>query len=121
MLRARRPDALIGHFSHTPFAGLGYMQILPPDMGRGLLQGLLGADVLGFQSRRWAELFLMACRMLPEATVDFRRRRVRLEGRETLVRVYPISVDADSLREASRAEGLRSRRRRLRAGLPSDG
>jgi trehalose 6-phosphate synthase len=121
MLRERNPDALIGHFSHTPFAGPGYLQILPPDVADDLLRGLLGADVLGFQSKRWAELFLLSCRMLPGATVDLRRRRVRLDGRETMVRVYPISVDTDGLREMSRAPGGRARRHRLRAQLPPDG
>src|SRR5437588_8158996 len=121
MLRKRRPDALIGHFSHTPFTGPGYMHVLPPEMARELIVGLLGADVLGFQSKRWADLFLMSCRMLPDATVDLRRRRVRLDGRETLVRVYPISVDPESLRDLARQPGLRKRRRRLRAGLPPDG
>src|SRR5437588_748910 len=121
MLRERRPDALIGHFSHTPFSGPGYLGILPPDMADGLVRGLLGADVLGFQSKRWAELFLMSCRMLPDAKVDLRRGRVDLDGRRTLVRVYPISVDAQALRSQAGTPDAGNRRRRLRATIPRDG
>jgi len=113
MLRERRPDALIGHFSHTPFAGPGYLSVLPDEMASELLLGLLGADVLGFQSERWAELFLLSCRTLPDAKVDLRRKRVEHGGRTTLVRVYPISVDAPTLREMARADDVRRTRREL--------
>jgi trehalose 6-phosphate synthase len=113
MLHERSPDALIGHFSHTPFAGPGYLQILPPDMAERLVRGLLGADVLGFHSERWAELFLLSCRTLADAKVDLRRKRVALDGRTTLVRVYPISVEAKSLREAANSQESRRARREL--------
>jgi trehalose 6-phosphate synthase len=113
LLRKRRSDALIGHFSHTPFAGPAYLQILPPEMAEALLRGLLGADILGFQAEQWAEYFLLSCRTLPGARVDLRRRRVRLDGRETSVRVYPISVDGQSLRERSKTAEVRAARRRL--------
>src|SRR5439155_4417142 len=120
LLRERRPDALIGHFSHTPFAGPGYLHVLPPEMREGLLRGLLGADVLGFQSKRWAELFLMSCRTLSAAHVDLRRRLVRLDGHQTLVRVYPISIDRQGLRDTARERGARAARRVLRRSLGED-
>ncbi len=41
MLRRRRPDALIAHFSHTPFAGPRYFWILPTAMAEAILRGLL--------------------------------------------------------------------------------
>jgi len=113
MLRARRPDALISHFTHTPFAGPGYISVLPEEMARELLVGLLGADILGFQSERWAELFLLSCRTLDDAKVDLRRRRVELQGRTTQVRVYPISVDAPTLRELARGPEVKRIRREL--------
>ncbi len=39
--------------------------------------------------------FLAFCHELPGTTVDWRRRSVYSDGRETLVRAYPISVDAE--------------------------
>ena len=120
MLRERRPDALIVHFSHTPFAGPGYLQILPPEMAEGLLRGMLGADVVGFQCERWAELFLLSCRGLPGARVDLRRKRVTLDGHESLVRVYPISIDPEGFRESARTPEVRGFRRKLRRELGSD-
>ena len=113
MLRERRPDALVAHFSHTPFAGPTYFRILPERMGTAVLRGMLGADVLGFQSDDWADNFLLTCRKVLDAKVDLRRRAVQLDGRRTAVRVYPISIDADALREAATTDEVRALRREL--------
>ena len=110
MVRDLRPDARIAHFSHTPFAGPTYLRILPTRMRVDLLRGMLGADICGFQSGAWADNFLMSCRTLQGARVDLQRRRVVYEGRETRVRVYPISVEAAPLREAAAQPAVRRRR-----------
>jgi trehalose 6-phosphate synthase len=120
MLRRAHPSARITHFSHIPFAGPDYFAILPGWMRREILAGMLGADVVGMQAPEWAENFLMCCRALPGARADFRRRVVRWDGRDVAVRVYPISIDPDRLREdASSQEVARARRRLLR--LAGDG
>src|SRR5262249_7158505 len=48
MLREKRPDLRIGHFSHTPWATPDYFRILPDDVARAILLGILGADHAGF-------------------------------------------------------------------------
>jgi len=113
MLRARRSTARINHFSHIPFCGPSYLRILPDEIRGELLRGLLGADVVGFQAEQWARNFLLGCRELAGASVDLRARRVRWEGRDVLVRVYPISIDADALVERSRQEDVARARRRI--------
>ncbi len=113
LLRQMRPDALIAHFSHTPMAGPTYLRILPARMRDGILRGLLGADVLGFHSQAWAENFLMSARTVPGARVDLARSRVNVEGREVLVRVHPISVDARGMRELSATPDVRRLRHEL--------
>lgn len=97
LLRRREPGAMVAHFSHIPFAGPAYVRVLPDGVRRELLEGLLGADLLGFQAPRWAENFLLSCRDLPGAEVDLAASTVRFAGREVRVRVYPISVDADAM------------------------
>jgi trehalose 6-phosphate synthase len=113
MLRRRRPGAHITHFSHTPFAGPNYFRILPRPIREELLAGLLGADVLGFQSSAWVENFLLSCRSLPGARVDLRRRSVAWEGRRVPVRVYPISIDPEQLKEEARSAAVQAARRRV--------
>jgi trehalose 6-phosphate synthase len=114
MLRELEPDAKIAHFSHTPFAGSTYLRVLPKRIHDELLRGMLGADVLGFQSQAWAENFLLSARTVPGAKVDLRRWRVTIGGRHVLVHAYPISVDVGSLRETSATAETRAMRREIR-------
>ncbi len=113
LLRNRRPDALVAHFSHTPFAGPDYFRILPRDMGDAVLRGMLGADVLGFHCDEWAENFLLCSRHVDGARVDLRRRRVEIDGRSVAVRTYPIAIDAPALRRQVATPEVRRIRREL--------
>ena len=54
MLRARRPDVRIVHFSHTAFVDRGMVGLLPSWMVAEILDGLSGADACGFHSSRSA-------------------------------------------------------------------
>jgi trehalose 6-phosphate synthase len=112
MLKELQPGARIAHFSHIPFAGPSYLRILPERMRSRLLAGLLGADVVGFHAPEWAERFLLSCRLLEGARVDVRRRRVRWEGRDVRVGVYPIGLDVPALeQEAARPDVTEAERR----------
>jgi trehalose 6-phosphate synthase len=112
-LREIEPRARIAHFSHVPFAGADYLRLLPREIREELLTGLLGADLLGFHTERWAENFLSACRLLEATTVMYRRRAVRWQGRLVRVGVYPIAIDAGQLRAAAGSPSVRTARRAL--------
>ncbi len=96
-LRTLRPDLRIGHFSHTPWAPPEYFRLLPDEICRELLVGLLGADSVGFHSLRWADAFGRCCVDVLGAAYD--GSAVHHDGRTTRVRVHPLGVDADALRE----------------------
>jgi trehalose 6-phosphate synthase len=115
MLRERSPGASIAHFHHVPFAAADYLRLLPREIREELLTGLLGADLLGFHTERWAENFLGACRLLEGTDVLWRRRAVRWQGRLIRVGVYPIAIDATQLRTAAASPAARRRRRALQA------
>lgn len=97
LLRQARPRQQILHFTHSPFCAAG-LERLPESMATGVVEGLLGADLVGFQTRAWAEEFLTACEMGGHP-VNREEGRVDRDGRTTWVRSYPISIDADGLRE----------------------
>jgi trehalose 6-phosphate synthase len=111
-LRARRPDLRVGHFSHTPWAPPEYFCLLPEDVAREVLLGLLGADAVGFLSRRWADAFLACC----EQVLGARRTAdgVEHDGRQVRVDVHALGVDADELRERAEQADVRSRVAALR-------
>ncbi|MCW2542488.1 MAG: trehalose-6-phosphate synthase [Frankiales bacterium] len=96
LLREQRPDLRIGHFSHTPWAPADYFRLLPTGIATGVLRGLLGADAVGFHSRRWADAFGHCCTDLLGARYD--GRTVSLDGRQTSVGIHPLGVDASELR-----------------------
>ncbi|AZM47886.1 trehalose-6-phosphate synthase [Streptomyces sp. WAC 06738] len=115
MLRERRPDLRISHFTHTPWAPPEYFRLLPDDIAAALLRGLLGADRVGFHTRRWAEAFAGCCREVlgQEADVAFAGEEARGE-RTTWVDVHALGADADFLRERSRRPDVAERMAALR-------
>jgi trehalose 6-phosphate synthase len=94
-LRAARPDLLLTHFVHIPWPGQGAWRVLPTEWREAIGRGLLACDVVGFHTVGYVHEFLSFCDALPGTTVDRARCSVQSNGRETLVRAYPISVDAD--------------------------
>jgi len=98
MLAERVPGMSIAHFSHTPWAPPEYYRLLPWEVGREVLAGVLGADHAGFLSKRWADSFMDCCEELLGAKVDRDRRQVNYGGRVTSIGVHPLGVDAAQLR-----------------------
>jgi trehalose 6-phosphate synthase len=110
-LRRRRPDLRIAHFSHCPWADPGYFQMLPGRVAGAILEGMLGADLLGFLVPRWARNFLHCC-LEAGYGVDFGEGTVRTaDGRPVQVRTYPLGVDGDLLRDWSAQPEIRAQDR----------
>ncbi|MFJ6771892.1 trehalose-6-phosphate synthase [Kitasatospora sp. NPDC091257] len=114
LLRAARPDLRIGHFSHTPWAPPEYYRMLPDDVARAVLTGILGADRAGFLTERWARAFAACCEDLLDATVDLDALTVTLDGRTTGLGVHALGADADFLRERAHRPDVDERLAALR-------
>ncbi|WP_326597527.1 alpha,alpha-trehalose-phosphate synthase (UDP-forming) [Streptomyces sp. NBC_01803] len=97
LLRERRPDLRIGHFSHTPWAPPELYAVLPDAIARQVLLGILGADRAAFLTHRWARAFADCCAAVLGAEVD--GLSVTYEGRTTRLGVHGLGADADFLRE----------------------
>jgi trehalose 6-phosphate synthase len=113
----------IGHFCHTPWAPPDYYRMLPDDVGRALLDGILGADRAGFHAERWASAFMDCCAAVLGADVTRTGLagpgpgpvgRVTYRGHVTEVAVHPLGVDAAALRERARAGDVRAHAGALR-------
>jgi len=117
MLRAMRSDVRIGFFNHIPFPGYEIFAQLP--WRRQIVDGLLGADLLGFQRQGDTANFLRACRratgkstrgsliQVPEPTG---RRYVRAGS-------FPVSIDFSAFAELASREDVRAQAREIREGL----
>src|SRR5205823_4079998 len=108
MLRERRPDLRITHFTHTPWAPPNYYRMLPEDLAVEVLHGMLGADHAGFLSPRWAEAFVSCCSDLLGTRT--RGGSLSIDGRDVRIGVHPLGVDADSLVQRSRDADVEARR-----------
>jgi trehalose 6-phosphate synthase len=114
LLRARLPGAIIVAFWHIPWPNLARFSRLTG--GAALVDGLLGSDIVGFQTPEHARAFLDCVEVSPDAAVD---RVGGLVGRPhgtVSVRTYPISIEWPS-RWAAAAPTVEECRSRVRAEL----
>jgi trehalose 6-phosphate synthase/phosphatase len=90
MVRQRVPGARIGFFLHIPFPAAEVFRILP--WRKAILEGLLGADLLGFHTYSYAQHFSAAVAELSGAEPD--DHGVWVAERRVRFGVFPMGVDA---------------------------
>ena len=90
LIRARIPHASIGFFLHVPFPSSEVFRTLP--WRRALLEGLLGADLLGFHTFAYMRHFIASLLHVSgvEADIDC----VRVGDRNVKLGVFPMGIDA---------------------------
>jgi alpha,alpha-trehalose-phosphate synthase [UDP-forming] len=134
MVRELRSDVRIGHFTHIPFPGYEIFAQLP--WRKQIVQGLLGADLLGFQRRGDATNFLRACRRSggltthgsyvwvpdsPPADDAGRGQRQSARrssvGRSVRAAAFPISIDTRGFGEIALRPEVQARAQEIREVL----
>jgi trehalose 6-phosphate synthase len=127
MLRELRPDLVIGFFNHIPFPAYGLFSQLPWRMQ--IIEGLLGADLIGFQRRADAGNFLRAVRRLSHITTPHNRVELPAAGegrwpnsmsdkpRTVVAKHFPISIDARAYVELVEDPKVRARAQQIRDDL----
>lgn len=120
LLRERRPDLTIGYFHHIPFPAYGLFSQLP--WRRQVLEGLLGADVIGFQRVADAGNFARAVRR--QLRFETRSTGIRVPQRDgttriALAKAFPISIDTASYAELAARPDIQARAAEIRASLGS--
>ena len=118
MLRAARPDLTIGYVHHSPCPAYGLYS--PRPWRRQVLEGLLGADVIGFQRVADAGTFARAVRRLFHYETKASGIRVPQPDGSTrlaLAKAFPISIDAAAYIELAGRDDIKARAREIREGL----
>lgn len=119
LLRRMRPDLTIGYFHHIPFPAYGLFSQLP--WRRQVLEGLLGADVVGFQRVADAGNFARAVRRQFHYATKASGITVPLpEGggsRNVLAKAFPISIDTETYIELARRPDVQARAAEIRESL----
>ncbi|QCX28466.1 alpha,alpha-trehalose-phosphate synthase (UDP-forming) [Nocardioides jishulii] len=116
MLRELRPDLRIGFYLHIPFPPAELFAQLP--WRRQILEGLLGADLIGFQLPGAAANFIRLVR----TRVGHRTHKDTVQmpdGRLVRASAFPISIDAEEFETMARSEAVQSRAKEIREQLGS--
>ncbi|MGO9589313.1 MAG: trehalose-6-phosphate synthase [Candidatus Acidiferrales bacterium] len=96
MVKEARPDVRVAIFWHIPWPNPEAFGICP--WQRELLNGLLGADLVGFHTQAHCNNFLETVDGALESRIEWERFSVRRLGHRTFVRPFPISVDGREMR-----------------------
>jgi trehalose 6-phosphate synthase len=90
MIKDKRPDARIAIFWHIPWPNPEAFGICP--WQKDILTGMMGADLVGFQTQYFCNNFLDTINRTLETRIDWERFAVLKEGVMTVVKPFPISV-----------------------------
>lgn len=91
MIKRERPEVRIAIFWHIPWPNAEAFGICP--WRRELIEGLLGADLVGFHTQAHCNNFLETVDQTLQSRIEWERFAVRRNDHLTLVRPFPVSVD----------------------------
>ena len=111
MIRRILPDAAIGFFLHIPFPSYELFRNLPER--QAILQGLLGADLIGFHIYDYARNFLASTTRLLGATSQ--QGRLTVGNRTVVADAFPIGIDYKKFTDSLATPEVQQAARVLRA------
>ena len=112
LLRQLRPDLRIGFFLHISFPPQELFMQLP--WRTQIVEGMLGADVVGFQVPVAARNFAVLAKRLTSARG---RTRLDYEGRQITVGSYPVSIDVERYAQIAGRQETKIRAKQIREQL----
>lgn len=115
LLRKKLPKIRIGFFLHIPFPQLEIFRLLPDAWRREILEGLLGADVIGFHTHDYMEYFLRCVQRILGA----KHKIGHLAVGQRMVKVgsFPMGVDFKKFNGAARTPEGQKKIQELRRGF----
>lgn len=110
LLRQDMPRSTIGFFLHIPFPSFEIYRLLPERTR--LLEGMMGADVVGFHIYDYTRHFISSCRRL--LGVNPHESSIEYQGRVVHVGTYPIGVDYGKFARTVLTPEVKTIQRRLK-------
>ncbi len=113
LIREKLPHASIGFFLHIPFPSFEVFRLLP--WRKEIIEGLLGADLVGFHTNDYALYFLDSVHRLLGYEHAF--GQISVGSRVTKVDIFPMGIDykrfANAVNDADVQKGIRRIRNQL--------
>jgi trehalose 6-phosphate synthase/phosphatase len=113
LIRERLPDAMVGFFFHIPFPSFEIFRLLP--WRRQILEGLLGADLVGFHTYDYAQHFLNSVHSL--LGYENVMGRIITADNITKADVFPLGIDYQRYNRAARSSSVRDQANKVRRRL----
>ena len=113
MVRERLPELPIGFFLHIPFPSYEVFRLLPRAWRSGLIQGLLGASVVGFHTHDYTRDFLTS--VLRTEGYEHQLGTLTIKDRVVKADTFPMGIDYQHFREAASSEITARKAAELRA------
>src|SRR5437870_10195163 len=116
LLREKLPDIPIGFFLHTPFPSYDVFRTLPTTWRREILEGILGADLIGFHTIDYTQHFLRCILRILGYEHSF--GQVLINGERTIkIDTFPMGVDYREIRDLAKSDDIQEEGRGLRERL----
>jgi trehalose 6-phosphate synthase len=119
MVRERLPEVTLQQFIHIPWPTPQYWKVLPSKMRDPIVEGLLGNDIVGFQTPRDCHNFLLTCEENMGLSVDYIEQAVFIRGRTVWIRSYPVSIDVDQFLERAESPAVLQEQRNISRWRPN--
>lgn len=104
IIRKLRPDISIGFFLHIPFPSFEILRTLP--WRKKIIEGLLGADLVGFHTFDYQRHFLSSVRRLLGCNINF--NEIDLNSRFVTVDSFPMGIDYKKFNDFARQRQYQS-------------
>lgn len=102
MIRERLPEASIGFFLHIPFPSFEIFRLLPRKWRHEILEGMLGADLVGFHTHHYTQYFLRCCLRILGLEHTF--GRITNGNRITVADTFPMGIEFEQFQSAAKSE-----------------
>jgi trehalose 6-phosphate synthase/phosphatase len=115
LLRKALPHIRIGFFLHIPFPQFEIFRLIPGKWRRGILEGLLGADLIGFHTHEYGEYFLRCVQRI--LGHGHQMGQLPIGDRVVKVGTFPMGIDFKKFHDAANEPGLQQEKEELRKSL----
>ena len=116
ILRKKNPNLTIGYFLHIPFPSYEIFRLLSTSWKSNLLQGILGADLIGFHTHDYVRHFIQSSKMVLK--VDEQFNNIQYQGRHIKADLFPLGVNYEKFNEAGNDEDVISLREGIKDKMP---
>ena len=100
IIKDLRPDVTVGFFLHIPFPSFEIFRTFPER--EALLEGVLGADLIGFHTYDYQRHFLSSVKRILRLEVNF--NKITLGIREIVVNTFPMGIDYEKFDVAAKVQ-----------------